>query len=386
MSPPANNPFEQLSPAEQAEFCRCFPRAGFWLGTLPPPPDLAPYYQPEDRAQPHAPAYVESNTHTMERPFTGGEVPPPPYSLLAPATCFWEDLALAAPIPPYVEQLDFWDRVCVHMDLDPAEAKLGYKYSVDRAGDFPRSLANEHDLHTVIEHGQGLVRHARSRKIEVMIHNLKPAVKLAASAKNMKSKEPGDSGVEHLAVDFMNELHQLKEHLACATHSGHWCFVSPIDGHHKQLDIFVLTLWAKKMPQSPVLVRRQPSMSTLVISLSMILWPPSEDDSDDLVIYPGIEVLLHDLDQVIPAVSFLQYQAAFIGHEIFYVDGIEDLSHDFLTTEIGLPRGVIKRFKSHAARLIRRAEKSQGGGKASEIIDFIDIVAKVSNGEKENAE
>ena len=48
-------------------------------------------------------------------------------------------------------------------------------------------------------------------------------------------------------IDFTDELRRLKEHLACATHTGRWCFMSPIDGHHQQLDIFVVTLWAKKM-------------------------------------------------------------------------------------------------------------------------------------------
>lgn len=43
------------------------------------------------------------------------------------------------------------------MDLDPAEAELGYKFSTDRAGDLPQSLCNEHDLQNAMEHGQGLV-------------------------------------------------------------------------------------------------------------------------------------------------------------------------------------------------------------------------------------
>jgi hypothetical protein len=58
------------------------------------------------------------------------------------------------------------------MDLDPAEAELGYKFSSDRAGDVPRTLSNEQDLLIAIENGQGLVRRARSQKIEIMIHNL----------------------------------------------------------------------------------------------------------------------------------------------------------------------------------------------------------------------
>jgi hypothetical protein len=66
-----------------------------------------------------------------------------------------------------------------------------------------------------------------------------------------KRKEPGGAvaaaGEPTATLDFTDELRRLKEHLACATHTGRWCFVSPFDGHHQQLDIFVVTLWAKKM-------------------------------------------------------------------------------------------------------------------------------------------
>ena len=80
-----------------------------------------------------------------------------------------------------------------------------------------------------------------------------------------------------------------------------------------------------------------------------------------------------------PIVNFPQYHAAFVGHGIFYVDSIEDLSQEFLANEAGLPRGVIKQFKNHAARLVRRAEK----GKATEVIDLVAIVDKT---EKENVQ
>lgn len=78
--------------------------------------------------------------------------------------------------------------------------------------------------------------------------NQKPAVQSAAVTKTQKRKEPGDLNAQiESASDFMNELRQLKMHLTCATHHGHWCYVSLIDAHHKELDIFVLTLWAKKI-------------------------------------------------------------------------------------------------------------------------------------------
>jgi len=106
---------------------------------------------------------------------------------------------------------------------------------------------------------------------------------------------------------------------------------------------------------------------------------PLSDDDDTLIVYPAIDSLLRDLDAVMPAVNFPQYHAAFVGHGVFYVDSIEDLSQDFLVNKVGLPQGVIKRFKKHAAHLVRRAEKA----KATEVIDLVAIVDKA---EKENAQ
>lgn len=58
------------------------------------------------------------------------------------------------------------------MDLVPAEAELGYKFSSDRIGDVPHTLANEQDFANAIENGQSLVRRARTWKVEILIHNL----------------------------------------------------------------------------------------------------------------------------------------------------------------------------------------------------------------------
>jgi len=106
---------------------------------------------------------------------------------------------------------------------------------------------------------------------------------------------------------------------------------------------------------------------------------PLSDDDDTLIVYPAIDSLLWDLDAVMPAVNFSQYHAVFVGHGVFYVDSIEDLSQDFLVNKVGLPQGVIKWFKKHAAHLVRHAEKA----KATEVIDLVAIVDKA---EKENAQ
>ena len=77
----------------------------------------------------------------------------------------------------------------------------------------------------------------------------KPAVKLPATAKTLKRKEPtGDTvTAENASIDVTDMLRQLKEHLSCAKHGGRWCYVSPIDGQHWELDIFVLTLLSRSV-------------------------------------------------------------------------------------------------------------------------------------------
>jgi len=81
----SNVPFNELSPAEQDEFRRRFPCAGFWLGALPPPTDLAPYYHP------HV-AHVEQAAPGL----MGPGVPPYP-NQCAPAT-HHRGQAVAAPL------------------------------------------------------------------------------------------------------------------------------------------------------------------------------------------------------------------------------------------------------------------------------------------------
>ncbi|KIK81788.1 hypothetical protein PAXRUDRAFT_806793 [Paxillus rubicundulus Ve08.2h10] len=145
----------------------------------------------------------------------------------------------------------------------------------------------------------------------------KPAVLLVVNVK--KHKESGDAATQLAAsFDFTDELCQLKEHLGCVTHQGCWCFVSPIDSHHKQLDLFILTLWAKKIMSSYYYFHLSHS--------NMWFLAVSCEDGEDLIQYPSIEIFLCDLDQVMPAAAFMQYCAALTGCGVFYVDSIQELS------------------------------------------------------------
>lgn len=54
----ANDPFQNLSPAEQAEYRRRFPRAGWWIRALPQHPRINNLYQQLQRHAPPQPAQL----------------------------------------------------------------------------------------------------------------------------------------------------------------------------------------------------------------------------------------------------------------------------------------------------------------------------------------
>jgi hypothetical protein len=156
------------------------------------------------------------------------------------------------------------------MDLNPLDAALGYKYASDRVRDPPHQLATEDQLRAAMEKGINKIRLARSREVILEIHNLvsfilfssvlhtdlkhqRPA-RAAASATGRKrtaaeNSTVGDDGAEpDTAVSFKTELRELKQKLACQKHTGKYCYVDPTkQGEHIALDIYKLTLWAKKI-------------------------------------------------------------------------------------------------------------------------------------------
>ena len=78
MSHSTQNPFGDLSPNEQEEYRRRFPRAGWWVGTLPPPPDLAPYYHPNDMPRTELQGISGAHSpHQAARPHLVGPGIPP---------------------------------------------------------------------------------------------------------------------------------------------------------------------------------------------------------------------------------------------------------------------------------------------------------------------
>jgi hypothetical protein len=75
-------------------------------------------------------------------------------------------------LPIDIPFVDFFSRVCARMDLDPLDARLGYKYGSDRARDPPNQLSNEEELRNAMEKGRNKLRLARTRGVILEIHNL----------------------------------------------------------------------------------------------------------------------------------------------------------------------------------------------------------------------
>jgi hypothetical protein len=58
------------------------------------------------------------------------------------------------------------------MDLDPLNARLGYKYGSDCVRDPPHQLSNEDKLRAAMEKGWNKLQLARTREVILEIHNL----------------------------------------------------------------------------------------------------------------------------------------------------------------------------------------------------------------------
>ena len=58
------------------------------------------------------------------------------------------------------------------MDLIPANAVLGYKFSGDRVSDSPNQLANVEDHVQAMARAVEKIRHARTHEVILEIHNL----------------------------------------------------------------------------------------------------------------------------------------------------------------------------------------------------------------------
>ncbi|KAH9919221.1 hypothetical protein B0H21DRAFT_827440 [Amylocystis lapponica] len=241
--------------------------------------------------------------------------------------------------------------------------------------DFFDRLLNEEELREAMFIGIGLTCRVWTRVVVMEIHNLKPAVPInPQKCKGLPGDETDENDELSTTLSFVKELRQLREHLNCARHPGRFCFVSPINGEHVDLNRFKLTLWAKKMffgeaslhqPPSvlgfdhvqkkprcdlaarPVLswVPRLSTSISRVISPSVIKAPidlTGDSDDEPPVYYLSIAELLANINCRFPLLNISQYLPALQNHGYMYVNMLENLTTDCLFQDTGVPTSVGK--------------------------------------------
>ncbi|KAH9933082.1 hypothetical protein B0H21DRAFT_711743 [Amylocystis lapponica] len=193
------------SSQQEPDWRRHFPHAGWWLGVLPDHPEIhgpqpAPMPQPVAAPNPPEPPPWHYAPPPGPPPSYYSD-PPPPYQcsrLDAPAVPpIYPQLAAqhanlqglgAAPVtsmrlsiprntgvtgaivsrvtlvlPTDLPFIDFFDRVCAHMDLHPANTEIGYKYHTDRVREPAHRLLNEEELREAMFIGIDTLKDTMSR-------------------------------------------------------------------------------------------------------------------------------------------------------------------------------------------------------------------------------
>ncbi|KAJ2932922.1 hypothetical protein H1R20_g4169, partial [Candolleomyces eurysporus] len=265
---------------EHAQLQRRFPRAGYWLGMLPTHPDiehlkhqLAHGGQPLYAPQPLAPPYARNQGYPPHGPPPGP--PPPPYNyapplqndqLVPPATQVTVTIPLNTGVvggvvtriplrlPSDIEFLDFFDRVCAKMDLDPTKAQLGYRLAGEPVRNVYR-LGTEEDLRTAMDKLLYKMKRARTKEHVMEIENMSPGRRASQVSLSNGRKRPAPTEDEpDLTISYRPQLQELKRRLECAHHKGKYCYISPLSIEHQQLDVYALTLWAKQILLNPEVV------------------------------------------------------------------------------------------------------------------------------------
>lgn len=420
---------------------RRFPRAGYWFGMLPthpfihgsqgapqsgglgavsgPPPCSAQALHPHLMSVLPPPSTSNSSTQYDNPPLMPVGTQPtqqPSAPVIVPS-----NLTVSLPlntgvvggrvsrvqirVPLDISFEDFFSRVCAKMDLDPADAELGYKYHNDRVRDAPHLLSDAQQLHEALERGSLLMQRARSRQVVLEIHNLRKATQAASASHGHRENVVPDNPLT--TMNFASQFRELKNKLACAQHPGKHCYVNPISADHEAQDIYKLSLWAKKIFLGEATYERPPetvsfdhvakrrrtlgsslsaSESTSNVPAIHVHLPPTsplplsnhgghhhinsstmtsflghwhDDDEDEFITYPPITDVLQEMDYEMPLLNMAQYEANLLAHGIAYVNGVIGIVDNFFIDVVGMPIGVVRSFLKVTNRLIQRAKKGK---------------------------
>ncbi|KAF8148747.1 hypothetical protein K438DRAFT_1779524 [Mycena galopus ATCC 62051] len=216
-----------------------------WTVLVPPAAatELPPPYTPEDNAPPAAIPVAPAGTLPFHIPTNSNIIGAVP---VTQTRKYASDVPFAVSFPA----------ICSIMGLASSRACLGYKWDNEKANAPIHQLSNAGDWSTCLDSGIGMQARARTRTVICIVKNLNlpeettptmasaPSTSTTAGGKKRKSSGNSPNGKTY---DFTQEYRQLKKNLECAMHKGQLCFVSHVDGHHKEVDREHASLWAKEI-------------------------------------------------------------------------------------------------------------------------------------------
>ncbi|KAJ7928685.1 hypothetical protein B0H13DRAFT_1860258 [Mycena leptocephala] len=151
--------------------------------------------------------------------------------------------------------------ICNVMGVDPASARIGYKWDKEGQNVPTRQLANTHDWEDCLATGIGMTQRARVRQVACTIKNLNLPIETASAANSTGTKRKSaasDKSSGKRTFDFTKEYRELKAHLHCTKHKDQYCYVSPVDGHHHRVEPDNVSLWAKEISVGHATVKQPP--------------------------------------------------------------------------------------------------------------------------------
>ncbi|KAF8997056.1 hypothetical protein BDQ17DRAFT_1429264 [Cyathus striatus] len=286
---------------------------------------------------------------------------------------------------------DFFDRICAQMDLRPDNALIGYKFKGDCVSDAPHRLSTAEEYQAMIDIAIGKIRHAWHHEVVLDIHNLwENRNRRRTNMQPAKHKADEADSESDTTLSFAPQLQELKEQLACQLHHGRFCYVNPVMDDHIQLDLYVLSLWAKKILLGEALFHNPPAVkdfdhlprkrqqvsSSISSNTSQIhihlgdsilmaqrgqtrsnqpidLTGNSDSKEDNTTVFPLISDVLCDLHEDFPEHNFLQYEASLLRHGFKYVDDdIKHIHYRYLIDIIKMEAHAVNIFLSQAYILI----------------------------------
>ncbi|KAF7968352.1 hypothetical protein HWV62_30911 [Athelia sp. TMB] len=229
------------------------PPPAYHAGPYAPPPGPPPVQQGLPAAD------GQDNNHDWRRPMTRLKVSFERNSNTAGAIVTRDTFE----VPLDISHEDFWARLCANFDAPPEDAQLGYKYHDDKRRTPWHKLGTPEQTAIAFQRGQALhIARRTPRDIVMEVHNLSPARDLPPGRAPRGAKRTYDDSENDPDLSTMVSADKilaiLKERTFCSTHKK-WCWLNPFSGEHITLDVFDLTLWAKKILIGEATIARPPN-------------------------------------------------------------------------------------------------------------------------------